>query len=116
MRIPGFTATVSINNQIKHNNHKTITKQNSFSNNIIPAAPYWGEFKREGCVWFWNGYRKYSSILWGATGSWEKQCKETPAYITNADGERGKYFADQCNNTGFNMWGVFYVPESSCYR
>jgi hypothetical protein len=118
MAIPKFTGNVTLENPYvtKGTFHSPMQREplNFTSKNmdkVVPFAPYWGDFRREGCV---SGKRKYSSILWGATGSWEQQCRETPAYITNAEGVRGTYYASRCDNQGFNMWGIFYVPESSC--
>ncbi len=117
MAIPKFTANISLNffeakeTFDSYSPGESLNSTNSQNERIIPSAPYWGDFKREDCI---SGKRKYSSILWGATGSWEKQCRETPAYITNTDGETKKYYAAECDNQGFNMWGIFYVPESSC--
>ena len=118
MAIPRFTANVTLNSYktkrtavYSHRPKEPLNSTSTKVGKIVPSAPYWGDFRREGCI---SGKRKYSSILWGATGSWEKQCRETPAYITNADGVQGRYYAARCDNQGFNMWGIFHVPESSC--
>jgi hypothetical protein len=110
MAIPKFTAEASVNNDNgQHNQHLIIISEHK--ERVIPAAPYWGDFRREGCIG--GGRRKYSSILWGSS-DWENDCENTPAYITNSDGKTGRYYADVCDKQLLNMWGIFYVPESSC--
>jgi hypothetical protein len=115
MTLPGFTANASLTDN-KGYNHKTVPSKTGSAERIIPAAPYWGEPRRENCAWWREGYRKYTAILWGIEGgqSWEDACYSTPAYITNSEGRTGKYYATSCENKVFNMWGIFYVPESSC--
>jgi hypothetical protein len=117
--LPGFTAKTSIShNHRGHSHHQPISSSRyepaEHSERITLAAPYWGPFRRENCVP--GGLRKYSSIIYGVDWgySWEAACANTPAYITNADGSTGTYHAVQCDNQGFNMWGVFHVPERSC--
>jgi hypothetical protein len=112
MTLPGFTANASLTDN-KGYNHKTVPSKTRSAERIIPAAPYWGEpFRRENCVG--DGKRKYSAILWGIDGSWERACRDTPARIRNADGVVGTYHTVACDNQAFNMWGIFHVPESSC--
>jgi hypothetical protein len=109
MRLPNFTAELSLNTGINSYHDRLLSLAES-TEHVIPAAPYWGDFKREECI---GKVRKYSSILWGSS-DWEKDCYNTVAYITNADGVRGAYNTVRCDKQIFNMWGIFYVPESSC--
>jgi hypothetical protein len=109
MSLPKFTAELSLNTGINSYHYRLLSLHES-TEHVIPAAPYWGDFKREECI---GKVRKYSSILWGSS-DWEKDCYNTVAYITNADGVRGAYNTVRCDKQIFNMWGIFYVPESSC--
>ncbi|MCA9682316.1 MAG: discoidin domain-containing protein [Myxococcales bacterium] len=74
------------------------------------AAPSWGEFKADHCID--SSHRQYSAILWDIPWgeSWEVACALTPANIL------GYSFAgpENCVNTGFNMWGEFWVEDPSC--
>lgn len=71
---------------------------------------HWGPFQKDGPVG--NGYRQYSSVLWGIPPgqSWEQTCAVTPAVV------RGHAFPHptRCVNTGTNIWGEFHVPDTSC--
>lgn len=111
MTLPGFTSNASLVDD-SYENFDSTPSTGKKRQRIIPAAPYWGDFRREDvCT---GGKRKYSSILWGAGASWERDCSTTPAYIRNADGVTGTYYATECDNQTFNIWGIFYVPESPC--
>ena len=114
MTLPGFTAESAQSYNSSQYSENVSFKSDS-AERIIPAAPYWGDFRREGC---YGCDRKYSAILWGLDWGdpWELACKQTPAWITNADGEVGRYTADYCDPQLFNVWGVFFVGESSCYQ
>jgi hypothetical protein len=114
--LSGFTSTkASIINNHKGGYHEEAVSSSRYESaeRIIPAAPYWGDFRREGCT-VWG--RLYSSILWGVEWgqSWEAACRSTPAYITTTDGSRVTAYAKWCDNQGLNMWGIFYVSEPSC--
>jgi len=77
---------------------------------VARAAVHWGEFKRDNCTK--PGFRQYASILWDipAGTSWEETCRKTPAVV------QGVSFSapSRCVNTGFNMWGEFDVPDTTC--
>jgi hypothetical protein len=114
--LPGLTfstKTTSISSYKSPYHGDLSSYRHESAERITPAAPYWGDFRREQCT-LWG--RKYSSIIHGVDWgySWEAACKSTPAYIRNADGVMGTYYAARCDNQGFNMWGIFHVPESSC--
>lgn len=75
-------------------------------------ADHWGSFKNNGCVQGRKGLRDWSSRLWGIKGSWEDACNR-----------KGHCFGGRCftkphhcvnRGGGGGMWGVFYVPDSSC--
>ncbi len=57
------------------------------------------------------GKRKYSSRLWNIVGvSWEEACSRMPMTIAGVT-----YTSPhECVNTGSEMWGEWYVPDSSC--
>jgi hypothetical protein len=81
MTLPNFTADWSLKSEYRknHSSHN-FSFLPDYKEHIIPAAPYWGDFRREDCVG--GGRRKYSSILWGSS-DWEGDCERTPAFITN---------------------------------
>ncbi|WP_044185609.1 hypothetical protein [Hyalangium minutum] len=68
----------------------------------------WGSFKADKCTGI--GLRQKSAILWGIQGSWEQACYRAGAII---DGYAFSHPA-RCQNTSFNMWGEFDVPDESC--
>jgi hypothetical protein len=112
--IPKFTAEFSLRSGFKQVHSQNLLPPPEHKGQIMPAAPYWGDFRREECVSGGiSGRRKYSAVLWGSD-NWEYDCRRTPAYIRNEQGIVRRYYANYCDKQLFNMWGVFYVPESSC--
>ena len=116
MNCPKYTAQLSLNNDTgrHHNSHLSLAESNE---HIIPAAAYWGDFRREHCVW--PHYMRYSSILWGLRHGedWIGLCYNTPAYIRSADGYEFREYAFSCDqglHTFGYVWGIFYVPETYC--
>jgi hypothetical protein len=119
--LPGLTSSTKTTSISSYKSHYHEEADSSYrhesAERITPAAPYWGDFRRENCLPYpWWGHRKYSSILWGVEPgySWKAACKSTPAHIRNADGVMSTYYAVRCDNQLFNMWGIFHVPEASC--
>jgi len=114
MTLPGFTAE-SAQSYDSSQYSENISFKSDSAERIIPAAPYWGEFKRESnrCI---GAYKKYSAILWGVEWgeSWEAACYNTPAWIRNQDGLVMMVYARSCTNVGINIWGTFLVCENSC--
>jgi len=69
--------------------------------------------KDDGCQasGTYAGKRKYSSRLWNIVGTtWEAACARMPMTLS------GQTYAKphQCVNTGTEMWGEWYVPDSAC--
>jgi len=122
MRLPGFTAPASLAGSGRHLPGRVLDTPEE-AGLVVPAS-YWGEFQSDACTkqsacdangnCVGNGLRQYSAILWGIPWgrSWEAECNETPppAVINGVTYPK----PSRCVNTGFNMWGQFDVPDSSC--
>lgn len=56
------------------------------------------------------GQKRISSVLWGIPWgeSWENACWSTPWP------EQGLGTPQNCVNTGLNIWGEWWVPDSGC--
>jgi hypothetical protein len=116
MYLPKFSAELSLNID---NNHylNSLSSLPAPNERVIPQAGYWGTPpSRRGCV---AGSREYKMIIWGLEDDpdWFNACYTTPAYFRNGDGDEvGPVFASHCEQNWpiNNMWGTFYVQESSC--
>lgn len=68
--------------------------------------------KNDGCQasGTYAGKRKHSSRLWNIVGSWEAACARMPMTLA------GQTYTQphRCVNTGTEMWGEWYVPDSAC--
>lgn len=75
----------------------------------VRCTAHWGPITPKGCVS--TGAREWSGILWDAGAEeWEPLCARTPGDV------EGEYrLPDRCV-TGLNVWGVWYVPEASCWQ
>src|SRR6476660_805923 len=111
MSLPNFTAQLSLNiniNQPKNNNLLFPSESKEY---VKPAYIHWGSIGDDGCVED-TGYRQYSAILWGIPWgqSWEQACF---TYGASVGGQPGRV-PDRCRNTGFNIWGIWYVRDQRC--
>jgi hypothetical protein len=62
MGLAGFTAKSALRYDSSQYSENLSFKSDS-AERIVPAAPKWDDFRREGCMG--HGKRKYSAILWG---------------------------------------------------
>jgi hypothetical protein len=118
MTMPGFTAEGSLTRlrqrregelHAAHDEHRppnqeAVRRRVAEPASIMPAA-YWGHYADRGCV---RGERQYSAILWGIPWgySWARVCRNTPGRPPGVVTARPP---DACVNTGFNMWGEWFV-------
>jgi hypothetical protein len=122
MKLPGFTAQATLAGSGRHRRGRVMEMQ-AEAGMVVPAS-HWGEFKADHCrkmsdcnpdgSCVGNGLRQFSAILWDIPWgrSWEAECNETPppAVINGVTFTK----PSRCVNTGFNMWGEFDVPDSTC--
>jgi hypothetical protein len=80
---------------------------------VLPQNLHWGDTSYDGCSISFNGFLRFSAILWGIPWgqSWEATCRTTPGAPANIWPPRVPH---HCENTGFNIWGVWYEFYPSC--
>ncbi len=108
MGLPAFTAEASLSASSRP--YRARSRYTPAVTTRVSPATNWGAFRTEQCSA--TGLRQYSAILWNIPWgwSWERACSTTPGRPAGIPPRT----PDRCINTGFNMWGQWDVPDTSC--